>query len=342
MLLIKTVFSLLLAVSFALSEVSPGFYADISESYLVSPVSAAMGGADMSIGSGASTEGTPGNLPFDSLNRVSLSYAGFYQNTFSTSMLSWSGKVTNDVGVSILAGYVYIPDIWDTRGSTSTPTGELNEAKISVYSASKVFFRAGAGRRFVLAPGIALGAGAAVNAKRTRLPETGYGIGLDAGVKTVFEKPGISVALQAQNITSSYIYWTKDFKERSFTRLRGGIGWERRLDYLYGTLRIAYTTPNMFANEGINAYSREEDGGISVEVPEQVALYDRPSLLVTQGRIGAEYTILNTVALRLGVTDGKIGFGAGLRLMNQRVGLDVAYIAHALAGTYQLAAGYSW
>ncbi|MBN1578668.1 MAG: hypothetical protein JW913_19045 [Chitinispirillaceae bacterium] len=310
---------------------------------MITPISAAMAGSDMSISTGASVESTPGNLPFDSLNRLSLTYAGYFHNIFSTSMLTWSGKPWNNIGTSLLVGYVYIPDILDTRESSTTESGGLKEAHISVYSASKVFFRAGIGRRFDLTPGIALGAGAAVNAKRFRLPDLGYGISLDAGIKSLFSRPGISLALQVENLTSSYIYWNESFQERSFPHVRAGIGWERAFPYIYGLLRVCYATPDLLANEGINYYTSETTGNNNtVETPDHYKLYEKPSLLVTQGRMGAEYTIFKTVVFRAGITNRKFGFGAGLRLWKRQAGLDFAYIAHDLAETYQLSAHYSW
>ena len=257
-------------------------------------------------------------------------------------MLTWSGKPWNHTGVSLLAGYVYIPDILDTRASSTDESGELMEAKISVYSASKIFFRAGIGRLFTLAPDIVLGAGAAVNAKRFRLPDVGYGISLDAGIKSLFSKPGISLALQFENLTSSYIYWSKSYHERSYPHLRAGIGWERALPYIYGSVRVCYTTPDLFANEGINDYIFESSEENDPVTPLHDELYEKPKLLVTQGRIGAEYTIFRTVVFRAGIANGKFGFGAGLRLWKEHAGLDFAYIAHELAETYQLSANYSW
>jgi hypothetical protein len=318
-------------------------YSKITEDVMVTPASAAMAGADLSISSGASSESTPGNLPFDSLNHLSLSYAGFFHNTFSNSVLAWNSHPRKNLGVSVMAGYLYIPDIPDTRASLSNEAGELIEARISTYSASKFFFRAGIGQRFDVTPGIALGVGVAVNAKRSRLPETGYGIGLDAGLKALFIKTGISLALQLENITSSYTYWNESYQERANPHLRAGAGWGWSVPYLYGTIKVAYATPDLFANEGINDISTETtSNNTTIETPGHAELYEKPSLLFTQGSLGVEYAIFKTVIFRLGVTNGKFGFGAGLRMFGERAGLDFAYIAHSLAETYQVSAQYAW
>ncbi len=332
-------------VSYGLCAVSGGFYANVSEETMITPASAALAGSDLSMNNGVSVEGTPGNLPFDSLNRLSLSYAGYFQNTFTTSMLTWNYKPSKTIGVSLLTGYVYVPDIMDTRSSLVDESGELKELRFSVYSASKMFLRTGIGRRFDIRPDISVGAGAAVNAKRFRLPETGYGISMDAGVKAYFSKPRISAALQAENITSSYIYWNESFQERSFPHLRAGIGWEGAFPYLYGVLRLCYSSPDLLANEGIQSYTvKSTENDRPVEIPDSTnyEIYEKPSLLLTRGRFGAEYAVLRTVIFRIGFSDRKFKFGGGLRLWNERAGVDFAYIMHVLAGTYQLSVQYSW
>lgn len=337
----------LLAI-FSVSSLSAGsitrsFYAEIIDNIMTTPVSAAMGGSDLSIGTGVSVESTPGNLPFDSLNRLSLSYAGYFGNIFSTSILSYNGKPQENTGIGIMAGYVYIPDILDTRESTSDDSGKLKEARISYYAASKIVFRAGVGHKFLLSPKLTIGAGIALKGKRVRLPQTGYGIGLDGGIKLFFTRPGISMAFLLENLTSSYTYWTENYQERSYVHLRAGIGWERHFEYLYGMLRMSYATPDLFANEGINdiTYKLTENDN-TIEDIDHSEVYRKPELLFTQGRIGLEYTIMRTVAVRVGLTNGKLGFGAGLRLMNEKAGLDFAYITHALNGTYQLSLQYLW
>ena len=333
----------LFTVISAIAAPSGGFYANVSEELLISPSSAAMGGAVLSNGNGTTVESSPGNLPFDSLSRLSLAYAGFYNNAFSSSMLTYSGKPLENLGFSLMAGYIYIPDIVDTRGSTSNDSGELIEAKESYFSASKIVFRAAVGRSFTVSPKITLGAGIAVNAKRSRLPETGYGIGCDAGISALFPGTGLSVALLVENLTSSYIYWNESFQERSYPHPRAGFGWYRNLPYIYGSLRLSYSSPDLLANEGINTYAKEiTDNENVIETPGVSEIYDKPSHLVTRGKFGLEYSIMNTVALRIGYSGYRFGFGGGVYLLGGRAGIDFAYLMHAMAGTYQLSAQYAW
>ncbi|MCX7726817.1 MAG: hypothetical protein N2053_08205, partial [Chitinispirillaceae bacterium] len=163
------------------------FYSNLTDNeILLNPASASMGSADLSIGHGTSLSSTPANLAFDSLNRISLSYAGYFNNTFSTSLLSWNSHPIKKSVVSLLVGYIYIPNIIDTRLSTTTPEGELNELKTSVFSASKILVRAGVGKSFSIRRDIEIGIGIAANGIRKRLPDIGYGVSLDVGTKDLF------------------------------------------------------------------------------------------------------------------------------------------------------------
>lgn len=333
---------IVIAASCPFAALRGGYYASVTEEVLTTPASAAMAGSDLSVGSGTTSESTPANLPFDSLSRLFLTYSGYYGNVFSTSMLTWNGKIDEFTGVSLMSGYVYIPDIPDNRNSIVDENGNLLEERVSYYSASKLLFRAGVGRRFDLGEKVSLGAGLALNAGRERLPDLGYGISLDGGLRALFVRPGISVALQAENVTSSYIYWSHDFKERSYPHVRAGAAWEMVNPYFFCTL--AYATPDLLANEGINSYSAEEtDNDNVIETPEHYEIHERPSLLLRQGRYGIKFTVLRVAAFRLGYGNSSFSFGAGLRLFKERAGFDVAYVANkSLAGTYQLAAQYSW
>lgn len=326
------------------ASVSDNSYATIIDDFAISPASASLAGADLSVGNGVSVNSTPANLPFDSMHHLALSYAGFFNNTFSTSLLAYNGKPAQNIGVSILAGYVYIPEIMNTTQSEATPDGQMRTAKISYFSASKMLFRAGVGRRIPVSHTIDAGVGVALNAKRVRLPDLGYGTSVDAGARMLYKPLGASVAVNIENLTSSYTIWNKNYKERGLQRCYAGIGAEQHIPYIYGNIRLMYTTPDLFANSGINDVSKEttENDNI-IETADHTELYEKPSLLFTNGKLGIEYTAVNTIAFRLGLTRDQIAFGAGLRLKNDRAGVDVAYLSHAaLSGTYQLSLNYNW
>jgi hypothetical protein len=318
-------------------------YADINRELMLLPVSASLAGADLSLSSGACFGSTPANLPFDSLSNLSLSYANYFQNTFSTSLLSFSGPADSNGGIGITAGYVYIPNIEYNLSTTTTESGNLLY-DYKMKNSSDIFFRFGYGHLFSLNSRLDFSIGAAANARRTRLIDfTGYGLGLDAGIKLYDRRSGASVVLQMDNITSHYTYWSKDFREYAYPHLRLGLGLERNIPYIYGRIRIGYTSPDLLSNEGIN-YSKSETDTNDLELEEisQEKVYQSPELLIYDGRLGFEYLIMNRLAFRVGLSQGKFNFGAGLQLFSNRAGLDFAYTIHQLAGTYQISMMYRW
>ena len=66
-------------------------------------------------------------------------------------------------------------------------------------------------------------------------------------------------------------------------------------------------------------------------------------MLFTAGRYGLEYTIMSRLALRVGLTQGKFSFGAGVNLFGGRAGLDFAYSSVLeFAGASQISLTYRW
>ena len=166
------------------SEYSTSFYIDNNDELINLPASAAMVGADLSFNTGASSFSSPANLPFDSLNKIELAYASYFQNSFSTSLLSFNGSVSSTIGYSITAGYIYVPDI-----PLSDTTSEGVAYIYGNRNCSAIYLRAGLGKRFDLSEAISISVGAALQAKRTRLiGHRGYGLGMDAGQGFCFQK----------------------------------------------------------------------------------------------------------------------------------------------------------
>ncbi|HEX3019116.1 MAG TPA: hypothetical protein VHP36_02395 [Chitinispirillaceae bacterium] len=321
------------------SESSLNYYIDNNDELLNLPASAAMVGADLCFNTGSSSFSSPANLPFDSLNRLELSYANYFQNSFSTSLLSFNGAATKTLAYSVTAGYVYIPDI-----TISDTTNEGVAQITGIRNASSIYFRIGLGKRFDISRSISASVGAALQANRKRqIGYRGYGLGMDAGARIFFQRSGISAAVLVENITSSMIYWGNDYYLWAYPHIRASLGWEKDISYLYGKLRLAYTTPDLLANEGVNYFSDDQmQGDVSLPKPQWKSIYKNPQLLILAARLGLEYIIMNRVEIRCGLTKGKVGLGAGVNLFNQRSSIDFAYVFHELAGTYQLGISYCW
>ncbi|NLG19486.1 MAG: hypothetical protein GX556_19355 [Fibrobacter sp.] len=320
-----------------------GMYSDINDELMNSSHSEAMAGSDLSMSSGASPSSTPANLAFDSLSTISLSYANYFHNAFSTSLLSFTTSAGENLGYGITAGYVYLPQIEITEHADTNGSGEpVYDPEI--VSCSSIFFRIGLGWKTRIRESMHVALGGALNGRRTRLPDyRGYRIGMDLGAKMLLSKPGVSIAVSAENLISDVVIWSDAYEEVAYPHLRVGLGWEKEFPYIYGRLRIGYTTPDLLSNEGINYIGEDELGdGVSIEKPEYFKLYRKPSLLITAGKYGLEYTIMSRFALRGGLTQGKFSFGAGILLFGGRAGLDYSYSAAALAGTSQVSLTYRW
>lgn len=321
-------------------------YDQLNRSIVTSTRSAAFNGADLSLSDGAYAGGSPSNLIRDSVTSLQFSYANYFGNALSSSVLSYVNNVSSRTAFSVTTGYIYIPDIKDTRNLHTNENGEpQGDESIKITNCSQVHLKSGFGLSLVTGQPYQISVGVALNASRNRLVEyTGYGIGVDIGSSLVHPVSGISTVLLIENVFGSYTYWNSSYSEKGRQRVRLGIGWEKALDYFYGKLKLGYTSPDLLSNEGINGFEIDEDNGVLViENPKKYTLSKNPELIVLGAKLGLEYTIMQIVALRCGYAQGRrFSFGAGLALFKQRAGIDFAYMKHSLPGTYQFSLSYKW
>jgi len=290
----------------------------------------------------------PAVLAFDSAGHISMAYAGYFKNAYSSSMLSLINPLGRLGTVGVSLSYVLIPDIVDTRDWTVDGDGLLIVPQNPRSgTSSEVFLHAAYSKLILDGKKVRLGLGAGLNAHRLRLLElAGYGIGLDAGMNCAFPRKGLRVSLLAENVVTEYVYWNSDFSQAVYPHLRLGLGWQKDIPYIYGHLRVTYASPDLLSNEGVNALTGENDFGEDGESPAVLTLRD-PAFLAC-GNLGIEYAIFNTVHFRIGMQDiarfvlSSFTFGGGLSLFGNRVGLDFAYLPHDLSGTYALSGTYLW
>jgi hypothetical protein len=347
---------------FALTACPADYYADNWRELFLLPRSSAMAGSDYVFARDGSPFTNAANLAFDSTIEISLSYASFYQNVFSTSILSYAGRIDRNSGFGISMSYLYNPDIIVTTGLDKDIDGNpiYDESKLRSLSESMIYFRAGYAYSFSAADGITMGVGGAVNAQRHRLPanETdGYGIGLDAGLAADFYKTGLRLSLGCDNLTTNYTRWSAAYSETALPHLRLGVGWDRDLPYVYGHVKMGYKTLDLLSNEGANGLDNSSDTAefssvdqakkVSQNKPVLLRLGSQPGLFLVSGGIGIEYTIKNAVAIRFGgngippfTTMFNYAFGCGVNLFKKRVSLDFSYLDHELAATYQIGVVY--
>jgi hypothetical protein len=322
--------------------VTGNYYADLDREIFLLPKSAAMAGSDMTVTRSAVSFSNPAGLAADSIKEISLAYAGYLQNSYSTSVLSYVGPVDNVSCIGISASYILVPGI-EFHDDTIVPVN------VPVKSSSDLFVRISYGRKILqFGKKYELSAGVAVNTERRNLIGwTGYGIGTDAGINlSCYFKEIASVAtagVVVENLTTSFTYWSSEYKEYSYPHMRLGLGWQQDIRYLYGKLSLSYLSPDLFSNEGINHYGSESlDGTNDIERPAVQRVATHPLMLFLGARGGIEYSIMNTISFRVGIKQGSMSFGGGLYLFHNHAGFDFAYLDHQLAPTYKLSVNFRW
>ncbi|MFP4013842.1 MAG: hypothetical protein ACLFVQ_07155 [Chitinispirillaceae bacterium] len=306
----------------------------------MSPRSAAMSRADLAINPSGSLVSNPAVIALPALSQLSLSYASYFHDVFSTSIMNYNGSVGTNGGLGVSAAYLLVPGIEDTR---AVDTSGIDTDNIDLFTSSDVWVRIGYGRRYE-AEKFAFYYGAALNARRRRLElETAHGLGMDAGVMLHLPEQSLYFSLLLENVKSSFVRWSgADYVEHGLPHLRFSAAFERDFPYVYGSLALVFTSPDLLSNEGINdveedVYYRDDQGK-----PIIVKYTERPSLVLANGRYGLEYTIMNTFSLRAGFSQSDFSLGAGLNLLEERAGLDFSYLNHQLAATYKMSVTYRW
>lgn len=323
------------------------YYADINRELLVVPKSSAMAGSDITFLRGSAPLSNPANLANDSVKEASATYANYLQNTLSTCGISYLGPVDRRSSFGISFGYVLIPDIKITNPENPFiyPT--------KTASSSDLFIRAGYGRKvFSFNERTHIQAGIAINGERRNLVGwTGYSIGTDFGADVVLRDFDAVAGIVVENITGSYTHWSTTYKEISYPHLRIGLGWQPEFPYIYGKLTACFLSADLLTNEGTNSFS-DDSMTVTSDVYRDDLQYTKPyvkrisknPLMLFAGRYGFEYSIMNIVAFRIGYNASIMNFtfGGGLNLLQDRAGIDFAYLANELAPTYKICMNFRW
>jgi hypothetical protein len=333
------------------------YYSDNTRETFVLPSQAAIGASDIVFSRNGGSESNEGTIPFDSASEITLSYNSYYENTFSTSILSYAGVIDRMSGFAVSLSYLYDPGIVGTGnlevGSDGMPV--YNPSLLEYSNESVVLFHAAYGRRFDVDRRFEIGLGAGLNALRHCLPfgqYKGYGMGMDAGLLLHFPRPEIRVGLLCENVTSQYTRWSPSYSEKAYPHLFLGLGWEKDLPYIYGHVRLLYKTPDMLSNQGANtlnsssvfdstASATTQNLGVPQDQPATASLLEAPWWFLLSGNAGLEYRIMDVFSVRVGHSIVNTWtFGCGLSMFKKQLGLDFAYLTHELAPTYQLSVTY--
>jgi hypothetical protein len=344
--------------AFASADSTKGrYYSDNTRELFYLPRSASVAGSDYVFARDGTPQVCPANLAFDSSTDISLSYASYFQNTFSTSILSYAGPIDRESGFGFSLSYLYVPDIRGTQNllteADGTPIYDDQRFQYSTYS--DIYFHAGYGRKILQLKSLDLAAGVGINAQRQRLAFNqyrGYSMGLDGGVAVEFPGPGIRVTVACDNITTQYTRWSAGYSETAYPHLRLGAGWKKDLPYIYGRLQVQYKTLDLLGNEGADAIqlstwlSTDSAGSsnpnqLSGEKPAIAGVDGNPALLSLLGSLGIDYCIKEVFSIRIGGNmQNKLAFGCGVNLLQRRLCFDASYAMHELAPTYQIGVTY--
>jgi hypothetical protein len=335
----------------ASAAIEKNYYSDDYRSLFMLPQSSAQSNADLAFLRDGTQQTNPGNLALDSTSEVSLGYAGFFQNTFSTSTVSYVTTLGKNIGFGISLGYLLNPDIPYTDSlQTEANVPVYDSSRIYYRTESELFFHAGVGRKYPIIPGMELGVGLALNAQRHSLPPyNGYGIGCDAGATVVLPNAGVNIGVLCENITTNYMRWTAGYSEAAYQHIRLGVGWQKELPYIYGRIKIQHKSLDLLANEGINGMADSitkngDNQDTAISVPTINHFDKHPLYLLLNGTYGVEYTIQDVVSLRLGLPlngySGNVSFGAGINLFNKKLKIDFSYLSHDLGRTYHMGMTY--
>jgi hypothetical protein len=326
-------------------------YSNSNMDLFVLPSNAAMGGANLCYSRDAMGQSNPAVIALDTGSEVVLSYAGFYLNAFSSPIASFVTTLKRNAGFGFSINYLNIPDIENTTNLQTmvTTTGDTNpiydRSRIRIVSASDIVINCAYAQKFSLSRAIDVSLGGLIHGLRRRLPTatgevTGYGIGLDAGAVVSFRQTGVRLSVLANDITTNYIAWSgSDYHDTGLPRVRLGFAWKKEIPYIYGGFTLAYKSPDLLGNDGTRmVFDSELD---TVTVVEGAPISENPAYFLTAAHVGLEYLIRNTVAIRVGLTQGKFSFGAGITPL-ESLSFDFSYALSDLPGSYAVSLCYRW
>jgi hypothetical protein len=271
-----------------------------------------------------------------------MSYAGYFKNAYSSSLLSYHTPVDSVSGFGLSLCYLYIP-IEITTGLDVDDAGYpiADPSMFSYSSSSDIMVNIVYARQIISRPRLNLAAGARISGLRKRLPqERGYGIGLDGGVEAELKPVNIRISLFVEDMSTNVIYWDKYYSDISLPSIRLGIGWQDEIPYIYGSIGLYYSSPDVLGEERVWLKKDAETGESDLVSGNETS--DRIKSFLYMGHYGGEYVIRNVVALRGGFSSGRGTFGAGINLFESCLSVDFSYLSSELSGSYLVSASYRW
>jgi hypothetical protein len=281
----------------------------------------AMGGAAVAHPTpAASSYYNPSALATFRGNQLEFMHSSQFENLFTYDYLAFAKAMPNGVTGSITALYTRVGDIHMTRLSDPTlPISDSNRVEVSRTSSdNELALIAGMGKR--TSNGWRVGANAKLLHKSVT-GESAYGLGFDVGAGRSFGE-SFDVGAVARDITTSVLAWSTGRTEAILPSVALGGAWRKPIEALNAQVSLAADLDGHFESRG--EAELVSAGPLSVEP-----------------RVGAEYLISNTVALRGGFNGKNVTAGAGLSLA--MLDVNAAFQNHSdLGWTNRVSVAVTW
>ena len=280
-----------------------------------------MGGASVASPSpAASSYYNPSALAGFRRNEVEFMHSSHFENLFTYDYLALAKALPNGLTGGLTILYTRVGDIPETRlMDPNAPLSDANRVIVSRHSSdNELALIASVGKP--LLSGWRVGGNAKLLYK-SLVGESAYGIGFDVGAGRSLGK-SFNVGAVVRDLTSSVLAWSTGRTEAILPSVVVGGSWSTSVPALNADILVAADLDGHFESRG--EAELVSAGPLSVEP-----------------RVGAEYIIANTVALRGGMNGDDWTAGAGIRLAMLNV--NAAFQNHPELGwTNRVSVAVDW
>jgi hypothetical protein len=247
-------------------------------------------------------------------------HASQFDNLYTYDYLSFAGRLRGGQAAGVTLLYTRVSNIPMTRlADPNQPLSDNNRVVVEKETGDhELALLAGTGR--MLKSGWRGGASAKLLYKSVA-GESAFGLGFDLGASKTLPH-GFAVGLAARDVTTSVLAWTTGRTEAILPSLAAGGAWSADLHAVNARISLAADLDGHFESRG--AAEQVEAGPLTVEP-----------------RVGLEYLVAHTVALRGGINGNTFTAGAGLCF--RWLSVQAAFQNHTDLGlTHRVSVNVDW
>jgi hypothetical protein len=252
--------------------------------------------------------------------QLEFMHSSQFDNLFTYDYLSFAQPMQGGLSGSITIMYTRVGDIPVTKLADPTqPINDENRVLVDHETGdNELAALASVGK--LTSNGWRLGGTAKLLSKAVA-DASAFGLGFDLGLGRTVGK-GLNLGLAARNVTTSVLGWSTGRTEAILPSLVVGGSWEKDIPAMNARLLVAADLDGHFESRG--AAEELEAGPLTVDP-----------------KLGVEYVISETVALRGGLNGNDLTAGAGLNISSLAV--NAAFEDHEDLGfTHRISVGLSW